>query len=464
MSAHPPYRAALVLSLALVPAGRAPIAAQAFETGDPAARIVEARGPLEASAAAAEPPPWSDRSSEETDGSSLTVYLVTMGPGRRVWERFGHNAIWVRDTVRGIDRLYNYGMFSFRQESFLIRFVRGRMLYWMEGFEGAPHLGTYAAADRSIKLQELALRPDQRAELYAFLEWNERPENRFYRYDYYRDNCSTRVRDALDRVLTGRLREVTANQPTGTTYRFHTRRLLAADPLAYAGTLFSLGRSIERPISAWEEMFLPVPMMERLRSFSVPDGNGGEKPLVVSEATLHESGLPPPPDAPPDWRLPFLAIGTAVALSILAALAGRRSRWLWRGGLTVGSLWAAVSGLCGLFMILVWAFTEHWAAYWNVNLFYLSPAAAPLAVLAPLASTGRVRAARWAIRCAYAVVGLSALGLVAELFPFFRQVNAEIVLTAVPPNLALAWVVRRSASQGGRSAVSLVSRATKRKD
>ncbi len=130
------------------------------------------------------------------DGSTLSIALVTMGPGTRVWERFGHNAVWVRDTISGFDRVYNYGMFSFQQEGYVQRFLQGRLLYWMMGFESPRHFGAYVAADRSLWVQELNLTPEQRAELAAFLEWNDTPENRFYRYDYYLDNCSTRIRDA----------------------------------------------------------------------------------------------------------------------------------------------------------------------------------------------------------------------------------------------------------------------------
>jgi Domain of unknown function (DUF4105) len=75
-----------------------------------------------------------DRPSARPPGSELTVYLMTMGPGKRVWERFGHNAIWIHDPVRGTDQTYNYGLFDLRQENFLLRFIQGRMWYWMQGF------------------------------------------------------------------------------------------------------------------------------------------------------------------------------------------------------------------------------------------------------------------------------------------------------------------------------------------
>src|SRR3954454_9170046 len=125
------------------------------------------------------------------------------------------------------------------------------MWEWMQGFPAQSYVESYRRANRSVWVQELYISPEQRRELQAFLQWNEEPEHRFYHYDYYRDNCSTRVRDALDQVLGGAIREQTSAVPTGTTYRFHTQRLTANDPLISTGLLLALGERVDRPISAW---------------------------------------------------------------------------------------------------------------------------------------------------------------------------------------------------------------------
>ena len=148
-------------------------------------------------------------------------------------------------------------MFSFDQPGFLGRLLRGTMLYWMAPFETEGMVSAYAVADRSVWVQELALTRAQREELRALLALNALPENRFYRYDYYRDNCSTRVRDALDRVLDGRLRTALAGIATGTTHRWHTRRLLRQMPAMYTGIQLLLSGKADRPIDRWEEAFLP---------------------------------------------------------------------------------------------------------------------------------------------------------------------------------------------------------------
>ena len=95
-------------------------------------------------------------------GSELRVYLLTMGPGERVWERFGHNAIWIRDPASQPDTAYNYGLFDFQQENFLLRFIRGQMWYWMAGFPAEAYVRTYVRDNRSVWVQELNLPPAAR--------------------------------------------------------------------------------------------------------------------------------------------------------------------------------------------------------------------------------------------------------------------------------------------------------------
>ena len=388
--------------------------------------------------------PGSEDGVGDTTDASLDIFLITIGPGRQVWERFGHNAIWVRDTARGVDRAYNYGMFSFEDPGFLGRFVRGEMDYWMAGFDTESMLRAYVAADRSIWVQELDLTPQQKTSLYEFLQRNERPENRFYRYDYYRDNCSTRVRDAIDRVLGGQLREESERIQTGTTYRSHFRRLMAPDPLIYAGGSFAIGPATDRPISAWEEMFLPVRMMKHLRGISVADGQGGERPLVRREFTTYVSTLEPESQAPPDWRLPFLAIGLTIAVAmVLLGHLGSRSRGARVLAALSASTWALLLGIGGLFMLGIWFLTAHWAGYRNENLFFLNPLALGLAFVIPFGAAGRPVGRAWTRGLSAFIAAWAVLGLVVQPLPWFPQVNAEIIAAALPPTLAMTWLAFR---------------------
>jgi len=388
---------------------------------------------------AAQSPPTPTSVSAPIPGSELTISLMTMGVGSHVWELFGHNAILVEDRSRGTARAYNYGMFDFRQENFLLRFIQGRMLYWMEGFDLAPTLEIYRRANRSVWVQELNLTPAERVALSDFLEWNERPENRSYRYDYYKDNCSTRVRDAIDHVLHGRLRAETDTIHTDHTYRFHTKRLTASDPLLYTGLMVGLAQPADHVLSAWEEMFLPLELRTWARQVTVSDGAGGDAPLVRSERALFAASQPDPPAMPPQWFLGYLVIGLALGGGLwwLGSHAGA-SGWAAKGFLLLAVAWTLITGIAGSLLAFLWAFTDHTVAYRNENLFQANLLALPLIVLVPGLMRRRVWAPRPAVTLTLLVAGCSILGVAVKVLPAFYQDNAELLALAVPANVGLA--------------------------
>ncbi len=378
-------------------------------------------------------------------GSELTISLVTMGPGREVWERFGHNAIWVHDTLRHEDIQYNYGLFDFRQEKFYLRFAQGRMLYSMGGFDAATDIARYVAENRSVWVQELNLTPAQRADLRDFLVWNALPENRNYHYDYYRDNCSTRVRDALDRVIGGRIRAATRTIPTGTTFRSHTARLTSSEPLVYTGLMTGLGTPVDRPITAYEETFLPLALRERVRGIMVPGPDGAPVQLVRSEQTVYTSTVADPPATPPNWTAVYLLIGLATGFVLMllgrTAAAGRRGA---RVGLAViGGIWELVAGMAGLILAGLWTLTDHVAAYANENLFQLDPVAMVLAMLLPLALLSSRRSVRAASNVSAVILAIAAAGLAFKLVPGLHQVNGIVIAFALPVHLGV-WLALRT--------------------
>ena len=185
------------------------------------------------------------------------VWLVTYGPGEIYWQRFGHNAIWIRDRERGLDHAFNFGFFDFEQENFFLRFLQGRMLYFSAARPAQDEFTAYINENRSIRAQRLDLSVDQKEHLTRFLLNEIKPENRDYLYDYYRNNCSTRVRDALDMGLGGLLREKFEPLAGAQTWREHTRRLTVDDFWLYLGLEIVLGATIDREIDRWDELFIP---------------------------------------------------------------------------------------------------------------------------------------------------------------------------------------------------------------
>lgn len=389
-------------------------------------------------------------------GSELTVYLATMGPGDAVWEKFGHNAIWIRDASTRTTIAYNYGIFDFQQDRFVPRLMKGDMLYSMGVADADEELARYSYFNRTVWLQQLNLAPAQKHALREFLEWNWLPQNRDYLYDYFRDNCSTRVRDALDAALGGALRSSLQGVPTGTTFRSHSLRLTADEPATFTGLMLGLGLPTDRPIDAWEESFVPMELMKHIRSVQVPGPDGELVPLVAEEVTAFEARRDPPPaHAPQRWHLFLLAGLIGAAFLLILAWIARSSRHATFALAAVIFFWGVVSGVFGLILAMLWLFTNHTAAYPNTNLLQANPLGLLLAVVLPLALVGGrtrwPRTSRVALPLAMVVSVLSLAGLLLHMFPGARQNSAGIIAAALPLHLAVLaglYLVVRSRMSG----------------
>ena len=377
-------------------------------------------------------------------GSDLTVYLLTFGWGDAVWERFGHNAIWIKDRAHNTDITYNWGMFDFNQPHFIWRFVTGDTRYWMEPIALQPMLQYYRQYNRSILAQELNLTPAQRLKLQQFVMLNALPQNKFYRYDYYRDNCSTRLRDALDHALSGQLQTATVSRMTRGTYKWHTQRLMTGDLTLYTGVTLALGRPADKPLSMWQEMFLPVRMANDLRSVTVADTSGNQIPLVKSEMTLFIAGRSPEPANAPNYLPIFVGVGIAYAalLVILVRSAEGGSRGALFGATALSTLWSLIAGIGGLALVFAWVFTRHYFMGRNENLMQFDPLSIVLVVLIPLAIYAAKAQSR-TVKLAGWVAGICLFGFVAQGIPFFYQKNGEIIALGLPINLAVWWTVHR---------------------
>jgi hypothetical protein len=375
-------------------------------------------------------------------GDHLIVYLVTLGPGPHVWERFGHNAILIRDRVTGTSRAYDYGRFSFAQAGFFIEFARGRMFYWMGVEDGQALLDAYRRRGRSIWLQELALPAAARSRLRELLEADWARDQGRYRYDYYKDNCSTRVRDAIDAVIGGVIRATLDTMASGTTWRWHTRRSLEHNGFQYFAVDASLGPGADRFISRYEETFLPLKLRDHLRDVRVVGEDGRVVPLVRDEFTLAASDRYAVPDAPADRTGLHLVAGLVVGV-VLVALGGAsrtagRGQWARRGLVTLAGLWALVAGIGGGILVFFWAFSEHSIAAPNANVLQFNLLSLVLLALLAGVASGKDRLVHRARQVAVAIAVLSAVGLLLEAWPGFGQSTGPVVAFTLPVHLGVA--------------------------
>lgn len=392
-------------------------------------------------------------------GSNLTVYLLTMGPGDQVWEKFGHNAIWIHDAAAGTDVAYHWGLFDFADKDFVPRFIQGRMRYSMGAFDMEQTIEAYRQANRTVWAQHLNLTPAQRQQLAEFIAWNILPENRFYQYDYYRDNCSTRVRDALDRALGGVIKSASDRAPSGTTYRFHTSRLTQDEWPVFTGTMMGLGQPVDRPITRYEEMFLPVRMKDELKDIRVQTPTGSQ-PLILDERVVFEATRPAEATTVDAGILPYAIVSAAVLILGVFLLVLRRPRYGGAGVTSLGAAWSLVAGIAGSVLAFLWMFTDHLYSYNNENLFHLNPLSLILVALLVRLAWKRGRgtperaegARRTALILASVIAGLSLLGFVVQALPMFDQVNGVVIALALPLHLGvvalLAALNPRPAKQG----------------
>jgi hypothetical protein len=403
----------------------------------------------------AQPAPGPRVNTPAEPGRELTITLLTMGVGEQVWELFGHNALWFHvdrpPSMNGpVDVVYNWGIFDSSQPNFILHFLLrdDRMLYSMGGYPYEQTLIDYRERDRAVWAQELDLTNAQKIALRDFVIWNSQPQNARYRYDYYRDNCSTRVRDALDRVLGGVLRATFSGRKTGYTYRSETLRLTQRQELLAAGIDLGLGRPADRELTAYDEMFLPMRLRDYVRELRVDDGHGGTRPLVKSERMLLPSISHPEPSAPPHWLPTFLVLGLLIAV-VFAVIGWRAARGSASARFTAGTLfaiWCFVVGCLGLILTLLWTVTEHNFAHRNENLLLFNPLWLVLAVLVPMTAVkGRVaRVTRW---LTFLVAALAVVALLLHVVGLSRESNGEMIALALPPTLALAWVVHRGTAR-----------------
>ncbi len=377
-------------------------------------------------------------------GDELRIFLLTFGPGTEAWEKFGHNAIAITDTSTGESTAYNWGVFNFGQgwrgfTSFAWHFLQGRLMYAMESEPSGDMLDEYKETNRSILVQELNLTPRQKLQLQFRLIANDTDANRWYLYDYFQKNCATMARDAIDQTVNGRVRAALENIPTATTYRWHDRRTTADTLWLYLFLDFALGHPIDRPLSAWQECFLPGELAKHLLIVKVPDESGNLVPLVSDSRLLNQGAFPERTTPPRSFIYWFLTAGICIGLAFAAlAWLGQRfaiARWAFN---FLAALWSLLAGALGALLTFAW-FTNHAAAKWNENWFQANPISLLLIVLIPAASRWPVAAKKVALT----VLALSAFGLVSKITPWAWQSNWPTIAIALPIHLAVAWQMMR---------------------
>ena len=356
----------------------------------------------------------------QSDSSRLRVSLLTCSPGAELYSTFGHSALRITDSITGTDIVYNYGVFDFYDPDFYIKFVRGKLRYFLDQQAFGDFLYSYSMENRSVSEQVLNLDDTQKRNLQNFLFENLRPENRSYKYDFLFDNCTTRLRDLILRMSGTTLKTDIIRQP-GKTFRDHLHHYLDLNRMYWSklGIDLLLGARLDRPMTNHEAMFLPDFLEIGLDSIRYEKAS-----LVAEKKSLFERSVAAGQQQ--DWIFhPLIILGLfSVLLFILSRHKAEWSRSLLRVG---DFLLFLVSGLIGLLLVFMWFGTDHTVCAQNLNLLWAVPTHAAAAFFIRSKSP-------WAARYFSFISVLSVIALLIWVF----QVQ-ELNTALIPIVLVLGW-------------------------
>lgn len=304
---------------------------------------------------------------QRTLSPDATISVITCGPGQdELYSAFGHSAIRVYDPRQQIDEAYNYGVFDFDRPYFYLNFARGYLYYQLAVWDYQAFAGMYMYNNRFIHEQVLNLTPSQKQRVYDFLQWNALPENRFYRYDYFYNNCATKIRDVFAHVFEDSVTFDGSYIDTRHTIRELTDLYLGQQPWGDLGIDICLGLPMDKVADPYEYMFLPD-YIESGFDHATIYHDGARVPLVAEKIIVYTPREEDPQQGLPHPLFVFSIVAVAIAGISISDLR-RRKATLWVDAILFG-----ITGLIGLLLLTLWLFTDHAAAARNLNLLWALP-------------------------------------------------------------------------------------------
>lgn len=317
--------------------------------------------------------------------SSAEIRVMTLGAYQpELYSVFGHSAFRIKDPVNNIDDVYNYGVFDFDQPNFYLNFFKGTPYYRLGVSDYKRFKRIYIYYDRSIYEQTLNLDSLERQKLYDFLLKNDRPENRNYVYNYFNDNCATKILDVLEEVFGSENIILDRSFVDGSSIRDLMNDRMDLQPWGYlAFNIFLSG--IEKPATAKQYLYLPEYIHLALKESKIKTEDG-VKPLIKSEKVVYESRGIVPFEAPlitPAWVMAFIFLLT-ITITLWDYKRRGRSRYF-------DFILFLIVGFLGALFLYLWFFTSHISQY-NWNLLWAWPTHLVLAFsLIKKKTTGGIR-------------------------------------------------------------------------
>ena len=281
---------------------------------------------------------------------SVRISLLTCAPGSEIYALFGHSAIRYEDPARGEDWVFNYGMFSFKDPNFVMRFVKGETDYQLGVIPYRYFEAEYALRGSSVYQQELNLTDAEKVKLIGLLRENYLPANRVYRYNYFYDNCTTRARDKIEESIEGKV--VYPESDRVVSYRDILHEFTAGSEWSEFGIDLCLGSEADEPIDERKQMFAPFYMLAAARGALIQRGDE-VVPFVREETKIVEAELEDEPAFPlSPMTCALLLLACTIGIVIWGYRKGRQC-------LVWNVLMFALQGLGGCIIAFLFFFSLH---------------------------------------------------------------------------------------------------------
>jgi len=301
--------------------------------------------------------------SQQQLSTNATVSVITCGPGNELYSAFGHSAFRVSDPILGLDKIYNYGTFDFNAPNFYLNFAKGKLIYLLSTSDFSRFLRSYQYENRWVKTQVLNLSNEEVQQMFNFLENNAKPENRDYQYDFFYDNCSTKIEEVVQTVLKDKVifsnNHISSNK---------SHRDLIADytkdfKWGKFGIDLALGSVIDDNASKNDYKFLPDYIFEAFTNATIQK-NGSIEPLVNEEMTiLKEISI----EKQTEYLSPFNVI---LAISLLIIFITYKNHQQSKRNKTIDFSIYFFTGIIGIVVLLLWFASSHTATYKNYNFLW----------------------------------------------------------------------------------------------
>lgn len=295
------------------------------------------------------------------------ISVITLGPWQgELYSAFGHSAFRVYDPNLGLDIFYNYGVFSFNQPNFYLNFAKGHLNYMLDADPYTPWRDYYISNNRFVHEQILNLNATQTQKVFNYLYWNLLPENKYYFYDYFYNNCATKLRDVLKITLKDDVVFDSTYITTDYTIRQLTDLYLEHQPWGDLGIDICLGLPMDKHAAPFEYMFLPD-YIESSFDHATVRGDSATGPLVKAKVSAYEMQ---PEEYPMSLLHPWFVFGAFLLLTWYITWRdiknNKKSKWF-------DATLFGVVGLVGVLLFVLWVATDHKAAARNLNLLWAMP-------------------------------------------------------------------------------------------